>query len=114
MDRHRPLRAGAGGLADMTKLSHSARYALESMPGPEAEAALLQALAKTSGSNQVGIIDSLAARRDTAAVPALGKLLSDADTNAPAPPPWPGPHRRAAGAGSVASRLERFGLGRGA
>jgi HEAT repeat protein len=63
------------------QLSHSARYALESMPGPEAETALLQALGKTSGSNQVGLINSLAARRDAAAVPALGKLLSDSDTN---------------------------------
>jgi HEAT repeat protein len=64
------------------ELSHSARYALETMPGPEAEAALLEALAKTSGSNQVGLVNSLAARRDSQAVPALGKLLSDADTNA--------------------------------
>ena len=63
------------------QLSHSARYALESMPGPEAEAALLQALAKTSGSNQIGVINSLAVRRDTVAVPAVGKLLSGADTN---------------------------------
>jgi len=62
-------------------LSHSARFALESLPGPEAEAALLQALEKTSGSNQVGLINSLAVRRDAAAVPALSKLLSDTDTN---------------------------------
>jgi HEAT repeat protein len=64
------------------QLSHSARYALESMPGPEAETALLEALAKTSGSNQIGIINSLAVRRDTAAVPALGRLLSNSDTKA--------------------------------
>ncbi|HEV7923819.1 MAG TPA: HEAT repeat domain-containing protein [Verrucomicrobiae bacterium] len=63
------------------QLSHSARYALESMPGPEAEAALLQALAKTSGSNQIGVINSLAVGQDTVAVPALGKLLSGANTN---------------------------------
>jgi HEAT repeat protein len=62
-------------------LSQTARYALESLPGPEAEEALLAALAKTSGSNQVGIISSLAVRREVAAVPALGRLLSDADTN---------------------------------
>jgi len=64
------------------QLSHSARYALESMPGPEAEAALLQALAKTSGSNQIGVINSLAVRQDAVAAPALGKLLSAADANA--------------------------------
>jgi HEAT repeat protein len=64
------------------QLSHSARYALESMPGPEAEAALLQALAKSSGSNQIGVINSLAVRQDTVAAPALAKLLSGADTKA--------------------------------
>src|SRR5580692_1377299 len=64
------------------QLSHSARYALESMPGPEAETALLQALAKTSGSNQIGVINSLAVRQDTVAVPALRKLLYGADVNA--------------------------------
>ena len=50
------------------------------MPGPEAESALLVALAKTSGSNEIGIINSLAVRREIQAVPALGKLLSDPDT----------------------------------
>ena len=60
------------------ELSHSARYALESMPVPEAETALLRALPKTSGSNQVGIVNSLAVRR-AAAVPALAALLSDTD-----------------------------------
>ena len=61
-------------------LSHSARYALESMPWPEASAALLGALAKTSGSNEVGIINSLAMRHDTAATPRLSKLLRDSDS----------------------------------
>jgi HEAT repeat protein len=61
-------------------LSLSARYALESMPVPEAEAALLRALPKTSGSNQVGIINSLAVRRYDDAVPALAGLLSNSDT----------------------------------
>ncbi len=64
------------------QLSHSARYALESMPGAEAETALLQALGKTSGSNQIGVINSLAVRQDANAVPLLGKLLSGGDTNA--------------------------------
>lgn len=63
------------------ELGHSARYALESLPGPEAEAALVVALAKTSGSNQVGLINSLAARRDATAAADLGKLLSNPDTN---------------------------------
>ncbi len=59
------------------QLSHSARYALESMQAPEAETALLIALPNTSGSNEVGIINSLAARRDPAAVAPLTRLLPD-------------------------------------
>jgi HEAT repeat protein len=62
-------------------LSHSARYALESMQGPEAGAALLAALPKTSGSNEVGIINSLAARKDMAAIAVLGGLLSDTNVD---------------------------------
>ncbi len=61
------------------ELSHSARYALESMAGPEAGKALRQALAKTSGSTEVGIINSLGVRGETTAVPDLAKLLSSAD-----------------------------------
>jgi HEAT repeat protein len=63
------------------QLSHSARYALESMQAPEAGAALLTALAQTSGSNEVGIINSLAARKEMAAIPQLGQLLSDANVD---------------------------------
>ena len=66
------------------QLSHSARYALESMSVPEAETALLQALPKTSGSNRIGLVNSLAVRRDAAAAPALAALLSGTDTNAAA------------------------------
>lgn len=60
-------------------LSHSARYALESMPGPEAENALRQALSKTSGSNEVGIINSLGFRADASAVPDLAGLTENKD-----------------------------------
>ena len=58
------------------QLSHSARYALEPMKAEQAEAALLEALSKTKGSLQVGMINSLAARREAEAVPALVRLLS--------------------------------------
>jgi HEAT repeat protein len=60
-------------------LSHSARYALESMPCPEAGRALLAALNTTSGTNEVGIINSLAMRHDMAAISPLGKRLHDSD-----------------------------------
>jgi HEAT repeat protein len=61
------------------QLSHSARYALESMQAPEAGVALLDALSKATGSNEIGIINSLAARKEMASIPPLSALLSDAN-----------------------------------
>jgi len=61
------------------QLSLSARHALESLPGPEAENALIAALGKTSGLLKDGIVGSLGVRRDAEAVPQLAKLLSDSD-----------------------------------
>ncbi|MCC6489929.1 MAG: DUF1080 domain-containing protein [Candidatus Hydrogenedentes bacterium] len=61
------------------KLAHMARYVLEPMPYPEAGAVLRDALGKTSGLLKVGVISSLAARKDEQAVPEIAKLLPDAD-----------------------------------
>ncbi|MCL4219612.1 MAG: HEAT repeat domain-containing protein, partial [Candidatus Hydrogenedentes bacterium] len=61
------------------ELSHMARYALEPMPYPEAGQALRDALGTTSGRLKVGVINSLAIRKDEQAVPELTKLLSDSD-----------------------------------
>jgi HEAT repeat protein len=61
------------------QLSHYARYALESMPWPEASQALIDSLDKTRGLTQAGLINSLGNRRETAAVPVLAKRLADAD-----------------------------------
>ena len=61
------------------QLSQSARYALESMPGREAEDALIAALSQTSGSLKAGVIESLGVRHDARAVPELAKLLADSD-----------------------------------
>jgi HEAT repeat protein len=61
------------------QLSHSARYALESMPSAKADQALADALAKTSGLTRVGIISSLGFRHETRAVPVLASLLTDHD-----------------------------------
>src|SRR5579859_2107012 len=58
------------------QLSHSARYALEPMRLDEAGAALLDALGKTKGLVRVGIINSLAAREEQLALPALAKLIN--------------------------------------
>ncbi len=65
-------------LAD-ERTSHAARNALESMPAPEAGAALREALGRTAGLARVGVIDSLGRRRDAAAVASIAPLLRDAD-----------------------------------
>jgi HEAT repeat protein len=61
------------------QLSHSARYALEPMPFPEAGQALLEAMAKTKGPLREGIINSLAVREEKVAIGPLIDLLKDAD-----------------------------------
>src|SRR5690606_32681380 len=61
------------------ELAHMARYALEPMPYPEAGQVLREALGKTSGLLQVGVISSIAVRDDAQAVPALAELLTKAD-----------------------------------
>ena len=61
------------------QLSHSARYALESMPSPKAGQALIDALGKTSELTKAGIINSLGFRGETRAVPVLVPLLTDHD-----------------------------------
>lgn len=59
--------------------AHLARHALERIPGSEAAAALQGALPQVSGKLKIGLIGSLAARREQSAVPMLAALLSDAD-----------------------------------
>ncbi|MGD0093874.1 MAG: HEAT repeat domain-containing protein, partial [Planctomycetota bacterium] len=60
-------------------LAHWARWALSTMPGPEAGAALREALAKAAGVTKAGICDTLGERKDREAVPALAELAKDAD-----------------------------------
>jgi HEAT repeat protein len=72
------------------KLGHHALYALEPMPHREAGAALRDALDITSGEQQLGVIISLGARRDTKAVGALAKLMIEG-----------GPEARATAAASL-------------
>ncbi len=63
------------------KLSHMARYALEPILDPAADAALRDALSKVKGRPLLGVIGSLGVRRDAKAVDALAKLLADADAD---------------------------------
>ncbi len=61
------------------QLSHSARFVLEAMSAPEAGDALRAALTKTDGMTQIGIMDSLAKRRDSLAIGDLKGLLVKSD-----------------------------------
>lgn len=56
------------------KTAESARYALEPITGPEADAALRDALGILTGAVKAGVIGSIAVRGDTAARPALAAL----------------------------------------
>lgn len=56
-----------------------ARYALERIPGQEADAALLEALATNTGVTRIGIVNSLGNRKCAAAVPALSELTKNED-----------------------------------
>jgi HEAT repeat protein len=58
----------------------AARFALEKIPGQEAEGALLAALDKSQGAVKRGIVFSLGERNSQASVPALGRLASSKDT----------------------------------
>jgi len=61
------------------KLSHMARYGLEPNPDPSVDEALRGALGKLKGRLLAGVIGSLGVRRDAKAVPAIARLLGDAD-----------------------------------
>jgi len=73
----------AGLLAD-EKLSHMARYALETIYHPSVDVALRRALGTLTGRLRVGVISSIGMRRDAKAVDALTKLLADSDNAAAA------------------------------
>lgn len=61
------------------EISHMARFALERVPASEAAQALRDALPMVNGPVKIGVISSLGARRDSAAVATLGTLLKDSD-----------------------------------
>ena len=63
------------------ELTSWARIALEAIPGPEADAALRDAMTKVDGRILIGVINSIGVRQDAAAIDALAEKLvgSDAD-----------------------------------
>jgi len=68
----------AAMLAD-EKLTHMARYGLETVPSPVVDDALRNALGKLKGRPLVGVIGSVGVRHDEKAVPALAGFLKDSD-----------------------------------
>ena len=66
-------------LALKTDTTDAARYALERIPGEEADGALVTALDKSGGAIKRGLVFSLGARRAKAAVPALSRLAGGKD-----------------------------------
>ncbi len=61
------------------KLSHMARYAMEAIPDPCVDVALRDAMGKLKGRLLLGVVGSLGVRRDVKAIPAMAKLLANAD-----------------------------------
>ncbi len=61
------------------QLSSWARIGLQNIPGPEADAALRDAMGKLQGRLLIGMINSISERHDAKAVPGLIGKLSDAD-----------------------------------
>jgi len=60
------------------KTTEAARYALERVPGPEADAALRAALASLAGPAKAGLIGSIGVRKDAAAKSALDAIKDSA------------------------------------
>lgn len=99
-----------------------ARYALERIPGPEADAALRNMLPKTSGKVKTGIVNTLGRRGNPASVPALRALIPGDDPQvamaAAAALGWIGDRTaaqalasaRAASSGAVRAEVERAWL----
>ena len=61
------------------KLSHMARYGLETIRDPAVDDALRDALAKLKGPPLVGVIGSIGMRRDAKATDALARLLDESN-----------------------------------
>lgn len=57
-------------------LSHMARFALERYAAPEATDTLRKALGSVEGDLKIGMLSSLAAKRDAASVPAVAALVT--------------------------------------
>jgi HEAT repeat protein len=81
-----PQRTDAAALAPLAAMlandQHAdlARLALEPVPGEVVDTIFVQALGKAAGHARLAVLQSLAARRISSAVPVLAPLLDDADS----------------------------------
>ena len=73
--------APLGKLLTDEKLSHMARFALQRMPSDKVDLVLRDALGKVNDKLKVGIVSSIADRRDAKAVGALAKLVSSSNAD---------------------------------
>lgn len=73
--------AALAALLDDPELSSVARVALQVMPYSEVDDVLREAVKRTSGPLQAGIISSIGYRRDAKAVEQLGELVQSDDTS---------------------------------
>ncbi len=71
-----------------SKLSHYARTALEPMPGKSVDQALREALGSLDGGLLIGVINSIAWRRDHGALGALARLRHGDDAQVAAAATW--------------------------
>jgi len=71
--------AVAAKLLPDADLSHSGRTILERVPGPEAAAALRDALGSLKEKLLIGVLNTIGERRDADSVAAVAKFLGDAD-----------------------------------
>ncbi|MCS6953280.1 MAG: HEAT repeat domain-containing protein [Bryobacterales bacterium] len=71
--------AAVAALLENPQLSTYARFTLEAVPDPSADAALREAARKLQGTLLAGVLNSIGVRRDAAAVPLLAQRLQDSD-----------------------------------
>ncbi|MGE5295390.1 MAG: ThuA domain-containing protein, partial [Solirubrobacterales bacterium] len=67
------------GMLTSEEYSDMARYALERIPGEAVDKALLEAMGKTQGKVQIGIVNSLGERGCAGAAPEIAKMVGNSD-----------------------------------
>ena len=71
-----------GRLLAVESSADDARVALERMPGPDADAALIAGLSSLSGRRRIGLVGSIGARRSPSARETVSRLAADVGEHA--------------------------------